>query len=325
MNDAQLSRRKILSGVVVAGGAGSLVGGGTGALFTDEEVFENNTVRASKNVGGVVDLEVTVEDLHDKAGDRYRISLPEGESSTGTNNPAYIWLRTSGCPSPPDLARDTQIEVTVSYDGGTTETSIGSGSALRVLNEFRDGYAVGQNADDPCLQPGEEWVIDIVVTGVNGGNSDDEQLGFELEFFAQQCRYQAEFTNPFDELDRCGKAISFVAFCAESKADPTFEGLNSRMTVVDWETNVDVTYVVVFGGQNWTIYDYRDETKTEGTIKTGDDPDSDFFGEIENGEQSNPCDVADDKFGDGTGFDGESVKFELNQNTGEFNEDKQDE
>lgn len=319
MSKTRLNRRKLLSGIAVAGGAGSLVGGGTGALFTDEEVFESNTVRASKNVGGVLELEVTVEDL-DNTGERYRISLPDGDSSTGTNNPAHIWLRTSECPTPLDLARDTQVEATVSYDGGTTETSIGSGSALRVLNEFRDGYAVGQYANDLCLKPGEEWVIDVEVTGVEGSYSDSDQLGFELEFFAQQCRYEFEFANPFEELVRCGKAISYVSFCGASGMEPTISNLNSTTepTVVDWATNADVTYVVVYGGDNWTIYDYSDEQRTEGTAKTGDDPESDFFGVIEGADKSHPCDVADDKFGDGSGFDGESIKFEYDEVDEEF-------
>lgn len=319
MSKTRLNRRKLLSGIAVAGGAGSLVGGGTGALFTDEEVFESNTVRASKNVGGVVDVDVTVEDLG-KTGERYRITLPDSDSSARTNNPAHIWLQTSACPHPLDLARDTQVEVTVSYDGGTTERSIGSGSALRVLNEFRDGYAVGQNAGDSCLKPGEEWVIEVEVTDVEGGNSDGEQLEFELEFLAQQCRYQSEFTNPLEELDRCGKAISFVAFCGESGMEPTISNLNSETepTVGDWATNADVTYVVVFGGQNWTIYDYSSERETKGTIKTGDDPESDFFGKIEGADQSRPCEVADNKLADGSGFDGESVKFEFDEDAGEF-------
>lgn len=320
MDKIKLSRRKVLSGIAVAGGSGSLVGAGTGALFTDEEIFTGNTVRASTSTGGVVDLEVTEEDLpDDEEGVSYNILLPSGDSSTITNNPAYVWLRTLSCPSPLDLARDTQVEVTVSYDGGTTSTR--TGSALRVLNEFRDGYPVGQNVGDSCLKPGEEWVIDFEVTDVEGGNSDSETLDFDLEFFAQQCRYQSGASNPFEELERCGKAISFVAFCGAPGMEPEFEGLNSRMTVVDWTTTEDVTYVVVFGGQNWTIYDYSDEQKTEGTIKTGDDPDSDFFGTItENGAQSDPCDVADAEFGDGTGFDGTSLKFELDQDNGKFEE-----
>lgn len=319
MSNTRLNRRKLLSGIAVAGGAGSLVGGGTGALFTDEEVFETNTVRASKNVGGVVDLEVTVEDS-DNEGEKYRIAIPDGDSSAGRNNPAHIWLQTSACPYPLDLARDTQVEVTVSHDGGATERSIGNGSALSVLNELRDGYAVGQNAGDPCLKPGEEWVIDFEVTDVEGGNSDGDRLEFESEFFAQQCRYQSEMTNPFEELDRCGKAISFVAFCGESGMEPTISNVNSETepTVGDWATNADVTYVVVYGGKNWTIYEYSGERRTEGTVKTGDDPESDFFGEIDGADRSHPCEVADDTLGDGSGFDGESVKFEFDEDAGEF-------
>lgn len=330
MSDPRLSRREILSGIVVAGGAGSLVGVGTGALFTDEEVFSSNTVRASTNVGGVLDMGVTLEELPaDMDGVRYRVSLPDGESSATTNNPAYIWLRTLECPAPVELAERVQIEVTVTYDGGTAEVLIAEGSVLDILNDLRQGEHVGRLADSPCLQPGEEWLIDIEVTEVTGDEEITEQLTFELEFYGQQCRYQSGAVNPFDEseiIDTCGpdgsdlNGISFIAFCGPSGMNPSVSipsdaetDADGAPTSLDWETDGDVTYVSMKTGNNWTIYDYREVTKTQGTVESGGDPDAAFFGSInpQGGTASEPCEVAAERAGDSTGFDGDSVKFEF--------------
>ena len=86
MRDNQLSRRKVLGALATTGGAGALVGTGTGALFSDEETFTNNGITASKSVAGVVDVDVEANVLKGGTGVIYDITLPEKVN----NNPAYI-------------------------------------------------------------------------------------------------------------------------------------------------------------------------------------------------------------------------------------------
>jgi hypothetical protein len=347
MSEPELSRRKVLSSLAVAGGAGSLVGGGSGAfvtnaLFTDDETFAGNTLQSSENIGGVVDMDVTLEELADRDGVRYRISLP-ATSSGSVNNPAYIWLRTLQCPSPEELAARVKILPRISYDGGESYVDLfeTEKSVLEALDEIRTGIQLGQWAEEPCLQPGGEWLLDVEVTDVEpkgggtGSGAGDTQLTFEVEFYGQQCRYQSGSTNPFDPdsvIDECGssstggKGISFVAFCGESGMEPTVtvpedaerdsDGAPKSLT---WTTQADVTYVSVKAGNNWTIYDYSEESKTTGTVETGGDPESAFFGYVnpQGGTASAPCQVAAERDGQ-SAFNGASVKLEWDEESSAF-------
>lgn len=291
MKDAQLSRRNVLSALVVAGGSGSLVGAGTGAVFTDEEVFTNNTVQASTNVGGIVDLDVTVQDVSgDRDGVSYPISLPVEDSSTSTNNPAYIWLRTRECPTSEGSLDDVEIEVTVSDDEGNSKV-LGEGRILEVLNDFRTGKPVVPVAEAPCLQRGDEWVVDIEVTET----THDEPISFGLEFYAKQCRYQSGSTNPWDESDviaMCDptggdqNAISFITFCSSVALEDAIheedltvtewkDGAETDPLAVAWESDEEVETIVVKAGTAMENFDLATGA-TSGTVEVGEgDPAAD--------------------------------------------------
>ncbi|SHH61520.1 SipW-dependent-type signal peptide-containing protein [Halobaculum gomorrense] len=295
MKDAQLSRRNVLSAIVVAGGSGSLVGAGTGALFTDEEVFTNNAVRASTDVGGVVDLDVTVEDLsNDRDGVRYPITLPLAESATTTNNPAYIWFRTLECPTSEGSLDDIEIRITVSDGEGNSEV-LGEGRIPDVLDDLRTGTPVVPVAEDPCLQPGKEWVVEVEVTET----PHDEPISFGLEFYAQQCRYQSGTTNPWDESDVIAAceptdgskhAISFIAFCASDGLEGAIDEADLTVTkwkdetgteplTVEWESDEAVETIVVKAGKG--MENFYPGGATSGTVEAGG-------GEPAGGSQSPP-------------------------------------
>jgi hypothetical protein len=350
MSDKPLSRRQVLGALATTGSAGALVGTGTGALFTDEETFTDNGIRASTSVAGVVDIEVDADPLEKETGFTYEISLPEGVN----NNPAYIWVRTLECPEPAQLAEATTIDVSVT--GCDSEGALPSeGSALSVLNDLREG-ALLCKSDDPCLQTDGTRTLEVKVKGVeNEYTGPDGPLKFTLELYGQQCRYELD-PDPFDDaavIPTCeeppkvdGKGISFISFCAkdvDERPNATVTAVTARNdenepTRATWETNIPVDYVVAKSGPYYTIYDYSgDGGTTSGTVMTGDDPDA-YYGKASsftcpdknnngngnngNGNNGNnsdnadggvascPCALADAKVGDGNGFDGMSTKLE---------------
>lgn len=334
MDDANLSRRDVLAGLAITGTSGTLVGSGTGALFSDTETFANNSIEASANVAGVLQLEVDVETLEDATGIEYSISLPESVN----NNPAYVWIRTKKCPVPPELGDSLRVKLSETCSDGSS-TEIVSGILVDVLNgedpppDLREGVLICDDSDpattDPCLQPGEERIVTFEVTNIETGFAPAEgPVEFELEFYGQQCRYDPGATNPFSEIvDKCGaddstqgKAISFIAFCSEKNTK-----LNPKITdttlsddgpiSAEWETKADVDYVIAKSGQNFTIYDLRNVAdKKTGTVKTGGDSNADFFGEpsdISFNPSAKPCELAADVEGDGDFPDkGTSIKLD---------------
>jgi predicted ribosomally synthesized peptide with SipW-like signal peptide len=329
----------VLGALATTGGAGALVGTGTGALFTDEETFTDNGIRASTSVAGTVDLEIdaTVPDDGDEV--IYDVELPDGSN----NNPAYIWLATT-CPTPEDLGLATVIEVTVECNG--KETTFGPGLASHVLNELRFGVPLCRDEDgnQPCLQVGKDLTvtIEVIDTTSYSGSSDDDTLTFDIELSGTQCRYNADNDNPFNESDddNCVQEISYVAFCAEEPdaLDPTYEvntrltdDPNSAPTSIDWSTDVDVDYVIVKTGQGgdneeYIVYDYSGVTKTHGTAAVGDrradfrGDENDVSGYDNNGDVNNePCQFAKDALGPSGDFSGGFVKLE--EDGGELKEE----
>jgi len=332
MSDNQLSRRQVLGALATTGGAGAIVGTGTGALFSDEETFTDNGIRASESVAGIVDMEVTATVLDDGNGVTYHITVPED----GNNNPTYLWFR-AGCPDPLELGCATEIEVRVECDG--TEVVVARGSARDVLDALRNGTLLC-SGDAACVQPGETRTVEIEVVENPGPGYDGPEgpLEFDLEFYGEQCRYDTGAENPFDDpiddnCKSCVDELSYVAFCAEGAdeiPEPEITEVNARNddgpTSVDWTINngVDIDYVVAKTGQGgsneeYIVYDYSggSEPKTNGTAAVGDD-EADFLGDENdvdgykrNGDvNQDPCQFAKDALGQGTFNHGKSAKLE---------------
>jgi predicted ribosomally synthesized peptide with SipW-like signal peptide len=321
MAKQELSRRKLLSGIVATGGAGALVGRGTTALFSDEETFTNNAIEASASIAGVVDLSLEIET--DDSTLVYEIELPESDvfGNAENNNPAYVWVRTTDCPGDSstftnndELALADHLEVTLEVEcSGTTGTDqLDSGNLLEVLNRLREGKLLRCPSPDNerCLQPGKRLdLIFHVESGSVPSNPPTDSLDFELEFYGEQCRYNTGTEDPFDDaIPECDtpptttsnlKAISWVAFCSGGASldagDVTlspidYKNENSVEPIeVEWQSDVNVDTVVLKTGDGIENFDVTD-TPQESTVRVGEGSDP-------QNAQSNPSPCPTDEDG----------------------------
>ena len=332
MDKPDLTRRQVLSGIAVSGGAGALTGRGTTGLYSDGELFTNNSVTASTSTAGVVDLDVAVDSLGDADGLVYTVEVPD----LANNNPSYIWVQPVTCPDPIDAADDVNVELRVECPDSDETVTIAEGTLRGVIDGLRT------NAGEPlrcsgetarCFEPGENVELVLEVTG--SGTTED--FAFELEFYAEQCRYNSGATTPFDSLAQCdtgdettpAKGISWIAFCSGSDValaptihDPGDFDDDGAPRSLTWETDAGVKYVVVKSGQNFTIYDYSGGSTTTDTVTTGGNDDADFYGsEPSDSRSSDPCELAAEKFGSGSfSSSGTSVKLEWDEENETFTE-----
>lgn len=320
MKEPEMSRRKVLSSLAVAGGAGSLVGGGsgafvTGAFFTDEETFAGNTIQTSENIGGVIDLSVGCTSLEEGSGVAYNVTLPDDVN----NNPSYIWLRTETCPTPKNFARNVYVEFRVDCGDGDGYT-IGKGALLDVLDDLRTGTLLCGEGDDPCLQTGETRRLELEVFHV-----DDDYHGrggpieFEFEFHGRQCRYETGTENPFpQDVEGCSpsneqKGISFVAFCSgEKNLDNAIDV--DDITVTGWKDD---------GEEPVELEWQSDEPVQTVVLKTGDGVENFFVGgstggTVEVGTGEPP---ADGQSASSPCPSGDGPKFEWNEDEKAFERD----
>lgn len=310
----------MLSGIAVTGGAGALTGRGTAALFTDEETFTNNSVTASASTAGVVTLNVSIDSLDNADGLIYTIEVP----NLTNNNPSYIWVQSATCPEPVDAAEEVDVELRLKRDS-SDDVVVSEGTLKEVINDLRGtGESLSYQPDDTdarCFEPGES--VDLVLEVISSDTAED--FSFELEFYAEQCRYNTGTSTPFEKLDPCGsgqtttpaKGISWIAFCSESNVT-----LNPEITdtsdlddddaprSLDWETDAGVRYVSVKSGQNFTIYEYPDENTTSDTVTTGGNDDALYTSEPLNSQSSTPCELAATEFGTDPSKIETSVKLE---------------
>jgi predicted ribosomally synthesized peptide with SipW-like signal peptide len=296
MGDKELSRRKVLSGLVATGGAGALAGRGTTALFSDEETFTGNSIKASGSTAGVVDISVDINSMD--RGVEYEITLPDDEFDL-KNNPSYIWVRTTDCPGPGADALRVQLR----FCGETILT----GSAREVLDYLVSGVSLACPDSEACLDPGDTVSLQFDVIEVVGDNSFDS-LDFDLEFTAQQCRYEEALENPFEQKavvdDGCDpgtKGISFIAFCPQDTSESlgesdasieTFlaeEENSPQPTSVVWNTTFDVKYVVVYAGSDYTVYDYTGISVQRGVATSEDETAAEYTGGLKQFDPANSC------------------------------------
>lgn len=348
MTGRELTRRQILAGVAGAGGTGILVGTGTAAVLTDEEVFGN------AYVVGAVDLEVdwtggtfengtaTVEIDAPTGSETLKVQLADLEDAE--NNPAYVWLRLT-CPGETDL--DCDLEVRLSYvcsDDTTQRIAPDDGRdfapLLEVANQLRTGIPLSPTCDSSeqrCLTPDEtielrfDWRLTESYSGGRTTLGGGEGL---FKFEGEQCRYN-NGENPFSVgaggCGTCVQDVSWIAFGVEGQdADPPGVKASTELTnfgtAVDWETENDVDYVVVKtgnGGDNepYIVCDYRHETEDAGIAAVGDQ-DADFLGRADgdghfqdqncNTPDSCPCQYAKNVLEEDSTveFNGQSTKLE---------------
>lgn len=356
MKDSKLSRRKILSAMVAAGGSGAFVGHSTVSFFSDEETFTNNSITGSKAAAGTVALDIDPKSLSlSQENDSVELTASVPDTEGQRENPAFVCVQTNRCPYEGINPDDLRVALELGDCTGASKRLL-VGSLREILDALQEGILLPCNREESrvCLQPGGESVkLTIKVLQVRDEDGDfvgfsqtnrEFKSKFALDFLAEQCRAN-EPTVPsepglFDLFGTCptdeecpptgDKDISFIAFCCKDGGDPnpeikTHRPGNDGFTSIIWETQKYVDYVVVFGGNYWTIYDYSDYRFKEtpsGIATTGGDTAANFYGPTsslddngfngcQNGNaQSCPCQVAEDIVGTGDTFTGTSVKFE---------------
>jgi hypothetical protein len=316
MGPHEVTRRQLLAGLTVTGGAGLGIGSGTAALVTDSAMFPGNAVAA-----GALDLQVswTAGSASGTGQGRASIPLAIGQSdgpttaqlsvtvpADGENNPAACWLR-ARCPDDSLLGR--ALRVTITYDSCPDDCVLYRGHLVGLADGVPldprglPGIVPGEQA---CLEPGAQ--IDLELTVAAGGFEGQAETAFELEFVGQQCRGREEHPNPFPAPD-CGPpptdgqhAISFLAFCTagdgpiatdpETVATVTETNAAGEPLEIEWETDLPVDFVVVKASTEFMIYDLRDSDATTG-VATSRDSDA-AVATVEPAQRwaSDPCGLA---------------------------------
>lgn len=217
-----VSRRKLLSGVALAGSAGALTGVGAGALVVDDDTFFDNLLRSGRldlavewtdATGGTtvsnggVDLDVGPLTAGDAGHSEITVDLPQDGGED--NNPAHLWLRTN-CPSSTgDVAEALTVGLWYAHpDGSRLENGlVVAGSLCEVGNDLRNGIPVDGDPTTPerdCLDATDgsplrlrfEWSLDEAYEGTGTAS-----VGLEL--FASQCRHDDGTASPFPAVPTC--------------------------------------------------------------------------------------------------------------------------
>jgi len=158
------------------------------------------------------------------------------------NNPAHLWFRTLNMdqseginPEPeqkvddtnhPDLARNTKLAVTKSYDSlddisihdPTERPKMGdfegndntyfTGTLQQGLHTFRSGQYLGEKDPDNTYYYGFcLWVPKSVGNIIQG-----DSVSFDMEFYAEQSRHNSNPSNPFAPETSTGSGFSDISY-----------------------------------------------------------------------------------------------------------------
>lgn len=163
---------------------------------------------------------------------------------------------------------------------------ISVGSFEDVLGRLRHGVALDAEAleRNEVVDPGNQ----VCFEGSNGpcvelawevpddrnlNHIVSDELEFEFEFTAQQCRHNDGTLNP------CPQGLSFVSFCVEDSteledSDITFSvaerNASGEPVAIRWESDVSLqTVVIYYAGVFENFYLHNDEDPKEGTATVG--------------------------------------------------------
>ncbi|MDY6774995.1 MAG: hypothetical protein SV253_02780 [Halobacteria archaeon] len=231
--EMEITRRKLLGGIMGIGAAGAVGGGGVRSLLNSRDDLPANVVGA-----GSLDMEVCWQDTNDdcdpvsdfaeidigglqEIGDggsaTVRCRLPESEGDGVENNPSWIWLRTN-CPTDA-CGIERKVSLTVWYDEGcdsgidSEENIIRQGRMCDVLKDLHSGTLLdaepfekdGDNNTPQPLEPGsdsESGSGDLCI-GVRWEVTDEictkDEAGLSLEFKAQQTRHSPDPVSPWKD------------------------------------------------------------------------------------------------------------------------------
>lgn len=217
-----LSRRRVLAAMAVAGSAGALGKGATGAILGDEwrsavdlttgvvDLVAEYWLLTGPGAGSGVD-----RDGPDGRVDGPRLNVPVGplteDEATGStllrfslpqdgeavNNPASLWLRTT-CPAPTSLAELLRVRLSYADADGVAGAEIAAGSLREVADALRMGVRLdpdGDPTDDEhgCLTDD----LFVLVEYDLGGYVGSETTTLPLVVAAVQCRNADPTASPF--------------------------------------------------------------------------------------------------------------------------------
>lgn len=242
-----LTRRELLVGASVVGGAGALSGASSYAGLSDVERFTGNSLRAGlldllvgwSHAGdtGASDGEVAVDLGTLSPGDagsvRFTVDLPDGDDVE--NNPAYVWLRTF-CPATTGrLASALTLRLRYADEfGSPTSEPIFAGTLCEIAGRYRNGLPLDPEGDPDATEPG---CLDTPEYGslflrldyaLSPDYVGDEAAELGFEFAAVACRHADPAERPFDEVAPggcdCGPDRHGVSYVAVYVCDPDVVG-----------------------------------------------------------------------------------------------------
>lgn len=313
--------------------AGNVTTSGEVDLGVDYEAhYTDSTDGSTSSSSGTVDgNDVSGFDVPEiSPGDSGRFAF----CPTIVGNPAYLWLcgavtrnaengyeESEGemvngeYPKPTEgpggelaTAMEAELAYVPSLDDRSDRVVVAEGTFEEVLGVLRHGVPLSSDGND--VNPGNQVCFD----GSDGAcvelvwevpeedylnNIISDELEFEFEFTAQQCRHNEGTENP------CPSGVSFVSFCVDdgtdlSDSDVTFSvaerNAAGEPVAIEWSSDVPLRTVVIYYAGVFENFYYPDGKK-EGTaaVGLGDErlhynKNSDYNPAGDNGQSPNdPC------------------------------------
>ncbi|WP_181686285.1 TasA family protein [Halorhabdus salina] len=177
MTEIELTRRRILAGVLVIGLAAAAAGVGTFALFSDEATSPDNTINAGTLNLDPVDGNFTVDNIYPTQSTTQNITTSYQESGDIGSN-----LNVSISTADPSNAFSDQLDVdsaVLKVDGSTVETLADSGT----LSDLE-----GTHSGLTTLNGGEDIALEVTFTlGEDTSNTfQGDSLDITVSFNATQ-------------------------------------------------------------------------------------------------------------------------------------------
>jgi hypothetical protein len=281
-----ISRRRVLA-AVAAGGAGALVGTGTGtrAAFRDEERF------GASITAGTVDLTIAYDVLTGPGTDgpassgttdgpsvRLPVGALNGDDAAGStlltvslpqrpgtiNNPAALWLA-ADCPTPEATGLAEAIRLRLFYadcDDGRPLDPIVEGSLREVATALGNGVRIDGDptaSDTDCLIGSVCLLAEYELSGYVGS----ETVDLPLRFAGVQCRNTTP-ENPFAGRATAPCPTGELCTCCRTLGKLELEaGIQPGLG----ENTVDPgTYTFTEGSPDYGLEIYDTATTDEGTV-----------------------------------------------------------
>lgn len=283
-----VTRRRLLTALAAAGGAGALRAPGTAARLADREAFE------ALLQSGAVDLQVDYEilggpgaddpELAQGTIDGPRIQIPIGtldaagmagstlvtfalpQRADAVNNPVSLWLA-ADCPTPAGTGLSESVQVTLSTadcETGAPIERLAQGSLREIGEQLQTGLQVD---GDPTTEP-VACLTDVACVLFEyelGGYVGTETVDLPLWFGAVQCRH-GDQTNPFANRDPHPCEPADPCPCCRTLGKLEFEG--GTQDGLEEGFVVPGTYAFTEGDTSYglEIYDTADKPEEDETV-----------------------------------------------------------